>query len=262
VAKLHVGAPAKTKLGEFMQHFPAGKVIVREGEIGAEMFIIQQGQVRISRKAGGSDRELAILEKGDFFGEMALLEELPQRSATATAVTDVEALQLTASDLDGLLRRKPDIAIRMMMKLSERLREANRRYEELLGKKAELAAMAPAPASQGVEAWAMLAHDASGRLFPLRPVGDTTVGRHDPVTGVTPDIDLSSLDPERTVSRRHATLRAAGSDLSITEINASTNGTFVNGVRLEPFQPCPLESGSMVQLALVPLRLVVVVTPG
>jgi len=262
VAKVRVGSQVNPKLGEFMQRFPAGTVIVREGDIGAEMYIIQQGQVRISRKAGGKDRELAILEKGDFFGEMALLEELPQRSATVTAITEVEALQLTASDFDGMLRRKPDIAVRMMMKLSERLREANRRYEEVLGKKAELAALAPAPASQGVEAWAVLSHNGSGRLFPLRPVGDTTMGRHDPVTGVTPDIDLSSLDAERTVSRRHATIRSAGTDLSVTETNASTNGTFVNGTKLEPFQPHPLKGGDVVQLALVTLRLHIVADPG
>ena len=262
MAKVRVGGPVSPKLEEFMQHFPAGTLIVREGDIGSEMFIIQQGQVRIWREFGGKQRELAILEKGDFFGEMALLEELPQRSASATALTDVVALQLTASDLDGLLRRKPEIAVRMMMKLSERLREANRRYEEILGKRAELAAMAPAPASQGIEAWAVLSHPTSGRMFPLRAVGDTSVGRHDPVTGVTPDIDLSALDLERTVSRRHATIRAAGTELSITETNASTNGTFVNGTKLQPFTPCALADGDQVQLALVTLRLRVVAEPG
>jgi len=75
------------------------------------------------------------------------------------------------------------------------------------------------------------------------------------VTGVTPDVDLSGLDPERTVSRRHASITISDDKLTITETSASTNGTFVNGTRLEPFEPFAVKSGDSVQLALVTLRL-------
>ena len=261
MAKVRVGGAESHKLQELLTRLPAGSVVFREGELGREMFIIQKGRVRISLQIGGKEREVAVLEKGDFFGEMALLDQSPARSATATAMDDVELLQLRSTDLDHLLRRKPEIAIRMMMKLSERLRESNRRFEEL-GARTELAALQPAAASQGVEARCLLAHDLSGRLFPIRPVGDTTLGRHDPVTGVTPDVDLSHLDPERTVSRRHATIRIEGEKLTITETNASTNGTFVNGVKLEALKPFPLLDGNVVQLALVTLRLHVVIPGG
>ena len=149
----------------------------------------------------------------------------------------------------------------MMMKLSERVREANRRFEDL-GAHNDLSAMTPAPAKQGIETNALLIHKPSGRIFPLQPSGDTSVGRHDPVTGVTPDVDLTPLDPERTVSRRHATIASAEGNFTITEVNASTNGTFVNGTRLEAFKACPLNHGDTVQLALVTLRLHVIPDGG
>lgn len=263
MAKVRVGNSGNStssRLDEFVQRFPAGSVIFLEGDIGSEMFIIQSGQVRISRLISGQERDLAVLEKGDFFGEMALLEEVPERSATASAVTDVEVLQLRASDFDSLLRRRPEIALRMMMKLSERLREANRRYDELAGQSDDAGVLRPAAASQGIKADAVLFHEATSCLFLLHSGGDTSLGRHDPVTGVTPDIDLSEMDTERTVSRRHATIHAAEHELTITETNASTNGTFVNGDRLEPFQPRSLRDGDVIQLALVPLRLHVFAT--
>ncbi len=248
-----------SKLHDLVENFPAGSVIFREGDLGSEMYIIQNGHIRISLHVGAKERELAVLEKGDFFGEIALLNQSPERTATATAMDDVELLRLRTTDLDQLLRRKPEIAIRMMMKLSERLRETNRRFEEL-GSRTELAALTPASASQGIETRAVLVHTASGRIFPIRPNGETTLGRHDPVTGVTPDADLSRLDPERTVSRRHGAIHVEDGKLTVTEVGTSTNGTFVNGIKLEPLKPHALADGDNVQLALVTLRLHVI--PG
>jgi hypothetical protein len=226
------------------------------------MFIIQQGQVGISRKVGRQVRQIAVLEKGDFFGEMALLEDYPERSATAKALSDVEVLQLRGADLELLVRRRPSVALRMMAKLSERLREANRRVEEAAGRRSDHLEQFATPASQGIEAWALLLHPQSGRLFPLRAVGETAIGRHDPVTGVTPDIDLNSLDLDRTVSRRHAVVRSHEGRLTVTETNAETNGTFVNGEKLEAFREYPLASGDTLQLALVTLRVHFISTGG
>jgi Cyclic nucleotide-binding domain/FHA domain len=261
VPKVRIPGPQNHKLQEFLHRFEGGSVIFREGDLGSEMYIIQKGHVRISLTVGGRERELAVLEKGDFFGEIALLDESPARSATATAVDEVEVLELTSRDLQQILRRKPDIAVRMMTKLSERLREANRRFEEF-GSREELSTLTPAPARQGIEAKAVVSHAPSGRIFPLRPSGDTSLGRHDPVTGVTPDVDLSALDPERTVSRRHATISLSEGAFTITETNAATNGTFVNGTKLEPFKPFPLADGDSVQLALVTLHLHVILDGG
>ncbi len=243
-------------LERFTEHFKAGQIIFAEGETGCEMFVIQEGRVAVARRVGGSEEQLAVLEKGDFFGEMALLEEYPERSATARAVTDVVVLRLRRTDLQTLVERSPTVALRMMAKLSERLRETNRRLE-LLASRSNGQALPPLPASQGIESWAVLVHEPSGRLFPLRPVGDTTIGRHDPMTGVTPDVDLSGLDVERTVSRTHAVIRAQGEQLTLSETNPKCNGTFLNGARVESLRHYPLRHDDLIQFAVIPLRLAV-----
>ncbi|MGE5236917.1 MAG: cyclic nucleotide-binding domain-containing protein [Acidobacteriota bacterium] len=251
---MKVGGSTKASLDEFSRRVPKGTEIFHEGDPAADMFIIQSGSVRITRTVGREVRELAVLEKADFFGEMAILEDYPERSATATAVTDVELLQLRATDLEEMLQRRPWIAMRMMAKLSERVREANRRLEEAAEREAEASELPPAPLSQGIRARAILYQETAGHVFGIKPEGDTTLGRHDPVTGVTPDIDLSALDPDRTVSRRHASIRSQGGALSLTETNAGTNGSFLNGEKLEPFKPYPLADGDLIQLALVTMR--------
>ena len=65
---------------------PMGDIIFSEGEIGTEMFIIQSGVVELFTSIAGDMRVLATLEKGDFFGEMSVLEDLP-RTASARAKT-------------------------------------------------------------------------------------------------------------------------------------------------------------------------------
>ncbi len=80
------GAPAD--LDRFLLELKAGEVIFEEGDAGDEMFVIQSGTVEIVKKRKGVEKPLATLEKGDFFGEMSILENLP-RTAKARAVTDV-----------------------------------------------------------------------------------------------------------------------------------------------------------------------------
>jgi hypothetical protein len=262
VTSVKAGGVAAERLSPFTRRFPAGAVIFKQNDPGHDMFILQKGQVEIFQTIGGEKRRLAILEKGDFFGEMALLEDYPERSATALAVSAVEVLQLRGADFEELVQTKPNVALKMMAKLSERLRESNRRLAESVQKPASPTALPPLPTSQGIESWAVLYHETGGRVFPLRPVGDTTLGRHDPVTGVTPDVDLSSLDPDRTVSRRHGVIRAQEGGFTLTEVNKSTNGTFVDGERLEAFKPHALTDGCIVQLAMVTLRLRILAPGG
>ncbi len=249
-----------SKLDGFKQNFAAGQVIFRQGDVGRDVYILQSGQVSIAQKIGMEERPLAVLEKGDFFGEMALLEEYPERSATAIALTEVEALCLSGTDFEELVRNKPRVALRMMAKLSERVREANRRLAA--AQRRPVATMPPLAANQGIEAAAILHHLTSGLVFTVRSAGETTVGRHDPVTGVTPDVDLSVLDSDRTVSRRHAVIRIDGDTVQVTEVNESTNGSFVNGQRLRPFEPRTLEDGDLLQVALVALTVRILPRPA
>jgi CRP/FNR family transcriptional regulator, cyclic AMP receptor protein len=104
---------------------------VREGDPGRDMYVIQSGRVRVTRKLGGEERELAILGKGQFFGEMSLLESLP-READVRAIEDSELLVLGPGDLLMRIRRDPTFAIEMLHALSGRMRGLLARLDEAL----------------------------------------------------------------------------------------------------------------------------------
>lgn len=103
-----------------------GEHVVREGEDGREMFVIKRGAVRITKRIGERDVALATLEKGDFFGEMGLLESVP-RDANALAVGDTLLLVIQPGGLLMRIRRDPTFAFEMLHKLSGRLRAQNAR---------------------------------------------------------------------------------------------------------------------------------------
>lgn len=100
--------------------FPAGEVLLREGEPGYEAFVIVDGAVEVSR--GG--REVAVLGAGDFFGELALLDRSP-RTATVTTVAPTEAVVLTLQEFDALLEEAPTLARKILQGLAHRLGEVD-----------------------------------------------------------------------------------------------------------------------------------------
>ena len=63
----------------YLVRYSKGEIIFHEGDLGNEMYVIQSGKVRIFKNISGIDQTLAVLEKGDFFGEMAVLEGIPGR---------------------------------------------------------------------------------------------------------------------------------------------------------------------------------------
>ena len=231
-----------------LRTFSAGDEIFREGDSGSEMFIIQEGQIEIVRRSEDGPRRLALLEKGDFFGEMALLDEQP-RIATARAVSDASMVEITAATFTRMLRDDPEIAIRIMRKLSLRLREADR----LLGRGGEPPAKA-APEESPPDASGYLTHRASGIRLEVGWQSSVAVGRRDPVTGIQPEIDLTGFDQERSVSRRHAKLQRRSGQLYLVEDLGTTNGTFVNGERIAPGEPVEVRSGDLLRFGLVELR--------
>jgi CRP/FNR family transcriptional regulator, cyclic AMP receptor protein len=105
--------------------FNQGAVIFRENEQGSEMFIIIQGVVEIRKSTGpSSSKILTTLQKGDMFGEMAIIEKQP-RSATAVAVQPTRVLVLNERLYDSMLGSNPDFARKMNRVLSERIRRAD-----------------------------------------------------------------------------------------------------------------------------------------
>ena len=116
---------------KYGKRFPTGTVLFREGDRGEEMFILQSGKVKISKKIRGVEKTLATLEKGEFFGEMAILNDKP-RSASAETIGDSDMLVIDRKTFETLLRSNVEIAIRFIKRLADRLRETNEQMESLM----------------------------------------------------------------------------------------------------------------------------------
>jgi CRP-like cAMP-binding protein len=110
---------------------PTNTVLFQEGDHGEEMYIIQSGKVKISRRIRGVEKTLATLEKGEFFGEMAILNDKP-RSAAAETIEDCEMLVIDRKTFDALIRGNAEIAVRFIKRLADRLRETNDQMESLM----------------------------------------------------------------------------------------------------------------------------------
>ncbi len=237
-------------------HFGEGEVVFSEGDLGLGMYVIQSGEVEIRKRIGGQDRVLSVLGKGDFFGEMALLEDDEPRSATAVARTAVDAVYIDQAAFRFLLESNPEITVRMMRKLVRRLKETTRLLEEAVGHKVDLdeSGITDGPRPEP-DPKARLVEEQSGMAFPLSSSGETTVGRIDPVTGIHPDIDLTPVDGKRSVSRRHARIRREqdGSFVVVEDVG-TMNGTYVNGERLQAGRPAPLRPGDRVRFGTVECR--------
>lgn len=122
-----------------------GEAIVREGEDGREMYVIQSGTVAVTKIIDGCETEIARLSRGDFFGEMSLLESQP-RYATIRAVGDARVLVIKPGSLLLKIRRNPTFAFEMLQRMSRRLRLMNDKIVELM----ESAAL-PDQASRALE---------------------------------------------------------------------------------------------------------------
>ena len=244
------GPPKHTK------EVSAGDFGFREDELGTEMYIVHEGQVEILENVGAELKRLAVMEKGDFFGEMSLLDDLP-RNASARALTDVKLLRINGSMFVQMLRKEPEIAIRIMRKFSRRLREADRMLKRALGENDSTRmepgaddSQAPANRELGSE---YLRDEKSGMCFFLLKGEETTVGRKDPVTGIYPGIDLTPVDSQRSTSRRHAKVYRKGGRFYVAEGIGTMNGTFVNSDRLETGVPAEVQDGDEVRFGVVSL---------
>jgi CRP-like cAMP-binding protein len=115
----------------FGKKIPTGTVLFREGDRGEEMFILQAGRVKISKRIRGVEKTLATLDKGEFFGEMAILNDKP-RSATAETIEDCDMLVIDRKTFEALIRGNAEIAVRFIKRLADRLRETNDQMEALM----------------------------------------------------------------------------------------------------------------------------------
>lgn len=127
-------------LDRYIQPFPKGTVLFQEGQPGDRMFVIQSGRVEIVKKIGGQTVVIAQLGPGDCVGEMAILDGQP-RSADAVIAEDAQLVVLDRHTFEGLVRDHGEIAVRIMRKLSQRLREANKQLQNFLAENGALRAV-------------------------------------------------------------------------------------------------------------------------
>lgn len=298
--------------------YAKGEMIFAEGEAGDDMYIVETGEVEIIKSCGPSERRLAVLGPGDFFGEVAILEEIP-RMATARAQSDCRLLPIGPVTFDQLLRDHPEITVRVLRKLSSRLREIEevnqRAHAAALGALAGGAAkkelepidpvgLQPAErrtskpqlpgafatgklptiaaddsvaegtvadhlvassvdllASSGIaipdppldQTIARLVHLETGSAFPVAPGAKNLIGRFDPMTGKYPQIDLQSLDAERSLSRRHARIWMKDGKYFLREEVGVGNGTFRQDHRLAAGEDYEIRDGNRLRFGLIEL---------
>jgi CRP/FNR family cyclic AMP-dependent transcriptional regulator len=114
----------------YQREFAPGQLVVGAGERADHLFVIQSGEIELSREGPGGQRGAARLGPGDFFGELGVVlgERVPTR---AIAVKPTRVLQLDRETLEAMCLAQPEIAIRMIRVLVSRLIEAERRLAAL-----------------------------------------------------------------------------------------------------------------------------------
>lgn len=120
----------KASKAPLTRSFAPGELIFQDGDRGTEMYVVRKGKVRIYKRAGETDMTLAVLSPGESFGEMAILEQAA-RSASAVAIEETELVVVEEHAFEHMLLDRPDIAVRLLKKLSARLRDANRQIQML-----------------------------------------------------------------------------------------------------------------------------------
>ncbi len=114
----------------FAVTFKAGSVIFCEFEPGDSFYLIQSGSVKIVKIFGDIEKTIDILQPGEFFGEMALLEEAP-RSATIIAIEETKLLEFNRENFEILMQGNPQIALKLLKLFAKRIYDQKRRFQIL-----------------------------------------------------------------------------------------------------------------------------------
>src|SRR3954453_17085485 len=109
------------------RRFDPGQVVFREGDASDTSYIVRGGHARAIREhPAGRSITLATFGPGDIFGELAMFDD-ERRSATVEAIDALEVVAILGSDMRALVRRHPDIAVKLVIALGRRLRDTNER---------------------------------------------------------------------------------------------------------------------------------------
>jgi membrane protein len=120
-------APFPAVPSRFIRSHEPGEVIFEEDSQGREMFYILSGSVRIFKK-GNLLKEMVA---GDYFGEMAMLIQVPRTATAVAAAPDTRLVAISESNLETILRENPTIVVSFLKEMSGRLRSINQKMEDL-----------------------------------------------------------------------------------------------------------------------------------
>lgn len=110
--------------GELGKVFTDGEVIVQQGDVGDQMYVVQSGTVEVVLESGGQERQLSTMAAGDFFGEMALFDKIV-RSASIRAVGEARVLTIDKRTLLKRISEDPLLAYNLLRAMSTRVRDLN-----------------------------------------------------------------------------------------------------------------------------------------
>ena len=277
---------------DFFVEVAAGSTLFKQGDAGAAMYIIESGQIDLF--PAGAGEALISLGPGDCCGEAALLDKQPH-TATAVAKSRTRLLRIERAALPEVLRINADVATALLGKFAARIAHLesslvdaahvqapapppSKPVAPVAPKPVEASAPAPPPPPappKPVAAPVPAPPPPPPPPKPAAPVAlalrvtaanqvvalDATrtqflIGRPDPATGTTPEVDLGPFDVQRTLSRRHAMLLRDGVQYSIREDAATTNGTYLNGERLQTGIARPVKTGDKLRFGSIEVELI------
>ncbi|MDD5790433.1 MAG: Crp/Fnr family transcriptional regulator [Spirochaetia bacterium] len=115
----------------FTKKYEPGQVIIAEFEPGESFYLIQKGTVQLVKCVNGQNKNLDILKPGEFFGEMAILDNSP-RSATCLALGNVQCLEFNKANFELLITGNPQIALNILKLFCKRIYDQKRRFKILV----------------------------------------------------------------------------------------------------------------------------------
>ncbi|CAM2066984.1 Cyclic nucleotide-binding domain-containing protein [Sulfidibacter corallicola] len=246
---------------QYTVEYDPGEVIYKEDEPGNCMFVIKSGTVDLSKNANDTSETISELSKGDFFGELSILEHSP-RMETAKAKDKVSVVVIHRGTFVKMLKANMEIAIRMLQKLSTKLRLSEEKVDELFIRVSRMQseALLTQPnirVNKEKKVAGKLISLSSNRVFILNS-DRNLVGRYDPVTGIKPEVDLTYEDDNRSVSRRHAIIFRRNNQFFVQEEIGVLNGTYVNGTKATNGGEHPVKDQDMVNFGMLAFKFYVV----
>ena len=108
--------------GNLGKIYSDGELVIRQGEVGDCMYVVQSGEVEVFKVQGDSEMHLGTMGEGDFFGEMALLDR-DVRSASVRSIGETRILKIDKRTFLSQVHADPAMALRIVQKMSQRIRQ-------------------------------------------------------------------------------------------------------------------------------------------